>query len=183
MNLWKLMDDSVLKCSMYSLDRHNLFTGITSVDIKIVSCYSKGYKDFRCLSDEDLDACKYGNWLAVNKPLDLGLWWYSCWLLHRLFWLNQARTVQPSLLHPSVVSRGYLWKTVGSTRCLQVPSQNTLPVPISVFFRAVSFLCVWQPLVASSWVNVFGGFEGGMDKSLFWINVLPGVLGTFLFLC
>lgn len=38
---------------------------------------------------------------------------------------------------------------------------------ISVYFRAVSLLCVWQPSVASSQVNVFGGFEGGMDKNLF----------------
>lgn len=55
------MDGSVLKCFMYSLDRQNLFTGITAVDVKRVSCDSKGYKDFRYLSDEDLDLCKHRN--------------------------------------------------------------------------------------------------------------------------
>lgn len=55
------MDGSVLKYSMYSLVRQNLFTGIAAVDIKIVSCDSKGYNDFRYLSDEDLDPFKHGN--------------------------------------------------------------------------------------------------------------------------
>lgn len=54
------MDGSVLKCSKYSLDRQNLFTAITAMDIKIVSCDSKDCKDFRYLSDEDLDPCKHG---------------------------------------------------------------------------------------------------------------------------
>lgn len=52
------MDGSVLKCSMYSQDRQNLFTRITSTDFKIVSCDSKGYKDFKYFSDEDLEPCK-----------------------------------------------------------------------------------------------------------------------------
>lgn len=72
------MDGSVLKCSIYSLDRQNLFTGITATDIKIVSCDSKGYKDFSFFSDEDPDPYKDGNGLIVNKLLDLALCWYSC---------------------------------------------------------------------------------------------------------
>lgn len=66
------MDGSVLKCSKYSLDRQNLFTAITTMDIKTVSfskdyrssscsLCSKGYKDFRYLSHEDLDPRKHGN--------------------------------------------------------------------------------------------------------------------------
>lgn len=55
------------------------------------------------------------------------------------------------------------WATRDANRC---PSENTLLAAIRVFFRAVSLLCVWQPLVAFSWVNMFGGFEGGTDKSL-----------------
>lgn len=55
------MDGSVLECSMYSRDRQNLFTWITAMDIKIVSCDSKGYKDFRYLSDEDLEPCRHGS--------------------------------------------------------------------------------------------------------------------------
>lgn len=57
-NLWKRMDGSVLKYSMCSQDRQNLFTRIASMDFKIVSCNSKGYKDLKNLSDEDLEPRK-----------------------------------------------------------------------------------------------------------------------------
>lgn len=44
-----------------------------SKDYRSSSCSlcSKDYKDFRCLSHEDLDPRKHGNWLIVNKLLDL----------------------------------------------------------------------------------------------------------------
>lgn len=50
-NLLKLMDGSLLKCSVYSQDRQNLFTRITFTNFKIVFRDSKGCKDFKYLSD------------------------------------------------------------------------------------------------------------------------------------